>query len=372
MPNQPSINAPSKPRLAFDIRPILMVIGLLLATLGGAMLLPAIVDLMADHNDWQVFAASGLLSVMIGVGLYGGARGTTRHLGTKQAFIMTVGTWVTLALFGALPYYWSGIVPTFTDALFESLSGLTTTGATVITGLDFAPPGILLWRAIQQWLGGLGIIVMAVAVLPMLQIGGMQLFKMEAFETAEKIMPRATQISGSLTLVFLFFTALCIFCYLAAGMALDDAVIHAMTTVATGGFSSKDASIGHFDSTAIELVAVTFMVLGSIPFILYVQAVRGQSIALWKDSQVRVFLDGAWLWLIIIAWAIYASKCGTGKNCRTTALCWHVCAVQRHFDHDRHRVCHHQLFCMGSGMQICFSLSLCLSADVRRINIVRH
>ncbi len=305
MPNQPSINAPSKPRLAFDIRPILMVIGLLLATLGGAMLLPAIVDLMADHNDWQVFAASGLLSVMIGVGLYGGARGTTRHLGTKQAFIMTVGTWVTLALFGALPYYWSGIVPTFTDALFESLSGLTTTGATVITGLDFAPPGILLWRAIQQWLGGLGIIVMAVAVLPMLQIGGMQLFKMEAFETAEKIMPRATQISGSLTLVFLFFTALCIFCYLAAGMALDDAVIHAMTTVATGGFSSKDASIGHFDSTAIELVAVTFMVLGSIPFILYVQAVRGQSIALWKDSQVRTFLMVLSV-AVVTAWIIYS------------------------------------------------------------------
>lgn len=290
--------------MRFDVRPIFLVIGLLLTTLGCAMLLPAIVDLMANNDDWQVFTTAGVLTVLIGVGLYGGARGTAKHLGTKQAFIMTVGTWVALAFFGALPYYWSGIVPTFTDAVFESLSGLTTTGATVITGLDNAPPGILLWRGIEQWLGGLGIIVMAVAVLPMLQIGGMQLFKIEAFETAEKIMPRATQISGSLTLVFLFSTALCCLAYLAAGMALDDAVIHAMTTVATGGFSTKDASMGHFDSVGIQLVAVVFMILGSVPFILYVQAVRGQSMALWKDSQVRVFLVLLSI-LVIIAWIIY-------------------------------------------------------------------
>lgn len=299
--------------MKFDFRPIFLVIGLLLTTLGCAMLLPAIVDLMAGNDDWRVFMVSGVLTILIGAGLYGGARGTTTHLGTKQAFVMTVGTWVALAVFGALPYLWSGIVPTFTDALFESLSGLTTTGATVITGLDFAPTGILFWRAIQQWLGGLGIIVMAVAVLPMLQIGGMQLFKIEAFETAEKIMPRATQISGSLTLVFVFVTALCMLAYLAAGMALDDAVIHAMTTVATGGFSTKDASLGHFDSVWIELVAVTFMILGSIPFILYVQAVRGQSMALWKDSQVRVFLVLLSL-LVLIAWSIFSGVASTNEN----------------------------------------------------------
>ena len=293
--------------MRFDIRPIFLVIGLLLTTLGLAMLLPAIVDLMANNDDWKVFATSGILTILIGAGLYGGARGTTQHLGTKQAFVMTVGTWVVLSFFGAFPYYWSGMVPTFTDAMFESLSGLTTTGATVITGLDYAPPGILFWRGIQQWLGGLGIIVMAVAVLPMLQIGGMQLFKIEAFETAEKIMPRATQISGSLTLVFLFFTALCAAAYLAAGMALDDAVIHAMTTVATGGFSTKDASFGHFDNIAIQFVGVTFMILGSIPFILYVQAVRGQSIALWKDSQVRVFLVLLAI-LVVIAWVIFLGR----------------------------------------------------------------
>ena len=289
--------------MIFDIRPILLVIGLLLTTLGCAMILPAIVDLLAENDDWEVFAFSGLLTVTVGVGFYAGARGTTTQLSTRQAFVMTSMVWISLSLFGALPYLWSGIVPNFTDAFFESISGLTTTGSTVIVGLDNAPPGILLWRGIQQWLGGLGIIVMAVAVLPMLQIGGMQLFKIEAFDTAEKIMPRATQISGSLTLVFIVITFFCALAYLAAGMELDDAVIHAMTTVATGGFSTKDASIGYFDSHAIEAISVIFMILGSIPFILYVQSMQGAPKELWRNSQVRVFL-GLLFVLIMIAWSL--------------------------------------------------------------------
>ena len=174
------------------VRPIMLVNGLLLATLGASMLLPAIVDLMADNDDWQVFVTASLVTSLVGIGLYGGARGTVTDMSTRQAFVLVTLAWVLLPLFGALPYMWAGVVPSFTDAMFESMSGITTTGSTVITGLDYAPPGILLWRGIQQWLGGLGIIVMAVAVLPMLQIGGMQLFKIEAFDTAEKIMPRAT------------------------------------------------------------------------------------------------------------------------------------------------------------------------------------
>ncbi|MEM7291376.1 MAG: potassium transporter TrkG, partial [Pseudomonadota bacterium] len=190
------------------MRPIYLILGVLLSTLGAAMFLPAIVDLVANNRDWEVFAFTGTLTLLIGLGLYAGARNTEYTMSSRQAFVMTCSTWIALTIFGALPYYLSGMVPSFTDAFFESMSGLTTTGATVITGLNEAPPGILLWRGIQQWLGGLGIIVMAVAVLPMLQIGGMQLFKIEAFDTAEKILPRATQISGSLTLVFVFITAL--------------------------------------------------------------------------------------------------------------------------------------------------------------------
>jgi len=296
-----------RPSLFTILRPIMLVNGLLLATLGVAMLLPAIVDLMANNDDWQVFASSSLLTVLIGGGLYAGARGTVKNMSTRQAFVMVTLAWILLPLFGAMPYLWSGMVPTFTDAMFESMSGITTTGSTVITGLDKAPPGILFWRGLQQWLGGLGIIVMAVAVLPMLQIGGMQLFKIEAFDTAEKIMPRATQISGSLTLMFIFITFLCALAYLAVGMKIDDAVIHAMTTVATGGFSTKDQSLAYFDSYSVDAVASVFMVAGSIPFILFVQAVRGQPIALFKNSQVRVFLMVLFV-LIMVGWWLHPEK----------------------------------------------------------------
>jgi trk system potassium uptake protein TrkH len=184
----------------------MLVTGLLVATLGVAMLLPALVDLAADNKDWMIFASSGTMTTLVGLGLFAANRGIPKGLSTRQAMLMTVVSWVALVAFGALPFHWSGIVPSYTDAFFESMSGLTTTGATVITGLDSAPPGILFWRGLLQWLGGLGIIVMAIAVLPMLQIGGMQLFKAEAFDTAEKILPRATQISTSITLVFIAMT----------------------------------------------------------------------------------------------------------------------------------------------------------------------
>ncbi len=306
MQPQSITNTNNSPLFAI-IRPIMLVNGLLLATLGIAMLLPAIVDLIAENDDWQVFVAASLLTMLIGGGLYAGARGTVNNMSTRQAFVMVTIAWIVLPLFGALPYMWSGVVPSFTDAMFESMSGITTTGSTVIVGLDHAPPGILLWRGIQQWLGGLGIIVMAVAVLPMLQIGGMQLFKIEAFDTAEKIMPRATQISGSLTLMFAFITFLCAIAYLAAGMKVDDAVVHAMTTVATGGFSTKDASLAYFDSKLIDSVAVVFMIAGSIPFILFVQAVRGKPVALFKNSQVRVFLAMLAL-LVLIGWWLHPEQ----------------------------------------------------------------
>ena len=160
----------------------------------------------------------------------------------------------------------------------------------MITNLDTLPSGTLLWRGILQWLGGLGIIVMAVSVLPMLQIGGMQLFKVEAFETPEKILPRATQISGFITLIFLNLTGICMLASLFAGMSVLDGVVHAMTTVATGGFSNHDASLGYFDNATIDTIAIIFMIIGSLPFLLYVQALQGDSKPLFRDGQVRTFL----------------------------------------------------------------------------------
>ena len=289
--------------MLIDLRPAFLVVGALLATLGSAMLIPAIVDLVAGADEWRAFFAAGLVTVLIGLGLNLASRGNHGNLGTRQAFIMTVAAWVALSGFGALPLLWSGVVPTYTDAFFESISGLTTTGATVVSGLENQSMGILLWRGMLQWLGGLGIIVMAVAILPMLQIGGMQIFKVEAFEAPDKILPRATQISGAITLVFVSITLVCALSYMGAGMVPSDAIIHAMTTVATGGFSTKDASIGHFDNASIEMIAVIFMIVGSIPFLLYVQMIQGKSASLWKDSQVRAFLLTLVL-LILIGWAI--------------------------------------------------------------------
>lgn len=277
----------------------MLVTGVLVATLGTAMLLPALVDLAADNDDWMIFASSAVVTMLFGFGLFIASRGAPKGLSTRQAMLMTVISWVALVAFGALPFHWSGIVPSYTDAFFESMSGLTTTGATVITGLDIAPPGLLFWRGLLQWLGGLGIIVMAIAVLPMLQIGGMQLFKAEAFDTAEKILPRATQISTSITLVFIAMTGLCVIAYMAAGLAADDAIIHAMTTVATGGFSTKDASIGHFRNPGAEWVSILFMILGSIPFILYVQMLQGRFRPIFADDQVKAFF--AFLGVAVIA-----------------------------------------------------------------------
>lgn len=291
---------------ALDFRPVILVAGILITTLGLAMLLPAIVDLAAGNRDWIVFAASSMLTTLIGLSLFAATRGVPKGLSTRQALLMTVVSWVALVAFGALPFIWSGVVPSYTDAFFESMSGLTTTGATVIGDLDSSPPGILFWRGLLQWLGGLGIIVMAIAVLPMLQIGGMQLFKAEAFDTAEKILPRATQISSSITLVFIGFTGLCCILFLSAGMPIDDAVIHAMTTVATGGFSTKNESIGYYNSAAIDWITTVFMILGSIPFILYVQMLQGRLRPIFFDSQVRVFI-GLLLIATLIAWYIAQS-----------------------------------------------------------------
>ena len=350
---------------ALDFRPVVLVAGILVTTLGLAMLLPAIVDISAGNEDWGVFAAASLLTTLVGLSLFAATRGTPKGLSTRQALLMTVVSWVALVAFGALPFIWSGVVPTYTDAFFETMSGLTTTGATVIGDLDTAPPGILFWRGLLQWLGGLGIIVMAIAVLPMLQIGGMQLFKAEAFDTAEKILPRATQISSSITLVFIAFTVLCCILFLAAGMPIDDAVVHAMTTVATGGFSTKDESIGFYDSAAIDWITIVFMILGSIPFILYVQMLQGRVRPFLIDSQVRVFL-GLLIIATLIAWLM-----AHWGNYHVGLDGLRFAAFQRGVDHHRNRLCDHRLRPLGAACDFVL-LRDHVHRRLRRLDLLRH
>ena len=274
-----------------DYRPILFICGLLMATLAAAMMIPAVVDAAVGNPDWQVFTASALVTLFIGVSLILTNRTRSRSLSLRQAFVLTTVAWIVIAAFGALPFAFSELELTYPNAFFEAMSGITTTGSTVIVGLDYAPPGILLWRALLQWLGGIGIIVMAVAVLPMLQVGGMQLFRMESSDTSEKAMPRVTQIAAGIGIIYLVLTVICAAAYGLAGMDGFEAIVHAMTTIATGGFSTSDASIGYFGSATTEWIAIVFMILGGMPFVLYLRAVRGNPAALLRDSQVRWFLS---------------------------------------------------------------------------------
>lgn len=273
-----------------DFRTIFSAVGALTAALGVAMLLPAFADLVVGHPDWQVFLVSSLITTIFGAGLWASSSGSRPELNLRQAFLMTVLIWVVLTIFGALPLYMSNLGLSFTEAMFESMSGITTTGATVITTLDTSPPGILLWRGLLQWFGGLGVVVMAIAVLPMLRVGGMEMFKAEAFETPDKILPAAAQIASAMILVYCILTVGCAVAYWLAGMSGFDAVVHAFSTVATGGFSTRDASLGAFDQPAIHYVAVVFMILGALPFVLYIGVLQGRFAQLIGDSQVRLFL----------------------------------------------------------------------------------
>jgi trk system potassium uptake protein TrkH len=289
-----------------EFRPIVLVIGFLLTTLSAGMILPAAVDGFAGNPDWQVFAVSAGATLFIGVAMILTSRTGGTRLNTRQAFLLTTFSWIVLTAFAALPFKFSNLNLSYTDAFFEAMSGITTTGSTVLADLDQAPPGILVWRAVLQWLGGIGIIIMAIAVMPMLRVGGMQLFRVEAFETDGKALPRAAQISTAISLVYLVLTVIWATGFWFAGMSGFDAILHAMTTIATGGFSTYDTSIGHFNSGLIDWITTAGMLVGALPFLLYLKAVQGDLRPLMRDAQVRgfiiivasvVLITASWLWL---------------------------------------------------------------------------
>jgi len=288
-----------------ELRPVFFVTGMLLSVLAIAMVIPAIVDASVGNPDWVVFTAAAAVTLFIGVSMVLTTRAGLGAFSLRQAFLMTNFAWLVISLFGALPFAFSALELSFVDALFESVSGVTTTGSTVIVGLDQAPPGILLWRAILQWLGGIGIIVMAVAVLPILQVGGMQMFRVEAFDT-DKVLPRAAQIAGGISFVYVILTAIAALVLWILGMTGFDALAHAMTSIATGGFSTYDASVGYFNSPGIDWAMSFFMILGSLPFVLYLRMVRGNFKSIVKDSQVRWFLAIVGASIIVVAvWLWY-------------------------------------------------------------------
>ncbi|WP_298921428.1 TrkH family potassium uptake protein [uncultured Roseobacter sp.] len=289
-----------------DLRPVGYVIGLLVAVLGTAMLLPMLIDLAEGREHWPVFFQSSLITVLAG-GLISlaCANGVKEGLTIQQTFLLTTGVWVALPLFGALPFVLGETDARFVDAFFEAMSGLTTTGSTVLAGLQDLPKGLLLWRGILQWLGGIGIIVVAMVFLPELRVGGMQIFKSESFDTMGKILPRAGQIASQISSIYLALTMACALSYLALGMNAFDATVHALTTISTGGFANYDESFGAFSGNK-EYAAAFFMVVASLPFVRYVQMINGHASPLWRDSQVRAFI--ATLLVLVVAMTFVLSR----------------------------------------------------------------
>ncbi|MGR3485822.1 MAG: TrkH family potassium uptake protein [Paracoccaceae bacterium] len=289
-----------------DLRPVGYVIGLLLAALGATMLAPLLADLAAGNGHWPAFFTSAVLTFGTGALMaLSCASGTGEGLTIRQTFLLTTAVWVVLPAFGAIPLMIGAPALSLTDAMFEAMSGLTTTGATVLVGIDALPEGIKLWRGVLQWLGGIGIVVVAMVFLPELKVGGMQIFRSEAFDTLGKILPRAGDIAARISVVYVGLTATCAMAYGVMGMEPFDAAVHAMTTVATGGMANTDASFSAF-GPGVHYVAVTFMLLAALPFVRYVQLIGGTAKPLWRDGQVRAFFGTVAVLVLAMTFAVWA------------------------------------------------------------------
>ncbi|RUA14407.1 MAG: potassium transporter TrkH [Alphaproteobacteria bacterium] len=265
---------------------VFFAIGVLLITLGTFMLIPFFVQFIYDERN-GTFLSSASITIFIGILLVLTNLEENKKLNLQQAFLLTTLSWLSIAIFGCIPFLLSNLNLSIVDAFFESMSGITTTGSTIITNLDNAPKSILIWRAILQWLGGIGVIVMAITVLPLLNVGGMQLFRMESSDTTEKILPRTREVTIIISVIYLTLTFACGAAYWLVGMNIFDSIAHSMTTIATGGFSTYSSSIGYFQNPKIEIIAIIFIVLGSIPFIAYIKFVKGDQKIFFKDVQIK-------------------------------------------------------------------------------------
>ncbi|WP_288943052.1 TrkH family potassium uptake protein [uncultured Roseovarius sp.] len=281
-----------------DLRPVGYVVGLLVATLGLTMFFPMLVDIAEGREHWPVFAESAILTILVGALVSVACHNRVADaLNIQQAFLLTVGVWVILPAFGTLPFMLGETQASFTDAMFEAMSGLTTTGSTVFVGLDELPKGLLLWRGILQWLGGLGIVIVALAFLPVMRVGGMQFFRSEGFDTFGKVLPRTIDISKGVLNVYLALTLMCAVSYILLGLDPFEATVHALTTVSTGGFSTRDDSFAAFPGLP-QYAGIVFMVLASMPFVRLMQGMRGDLKPFFADSQARAYFR----------WIVYA--CG--------------------------------------------------------------
>ena len=272
-----------------NIRSVLYILGILISTLGCMMLFPAIFNFISKENEWTVFASTGVIIFFIGITVILAFKSKELKIGNKETFLLTFLSWFLLAAISALPFYLSNLNLSYTDSFFEATSGITTTGSTIITDINDSSVGILLWRSILQWLGGIGIIVMAVAALPLLHISGLQLFFSEETKGSDKLKESVKSIATSIIIIYAALTLICTLCLKLAGMPIFDSICHAMTTMATGGYSTQNDSIGHYNNITIELIIISGMILASLPFILFVKSLSNLNHLLF-DSQVKNFI----------------------------------------------------------------------------------
>jgi len=294
-------------------RGIVWILGILSLLYGSSMLVPAAIAAYYDSGELLHFVFASGLTLIIGTVafFYFGER--PDRLSHRDGFLIVALAWVVLSILGALPFLTTGICPSVFDALFESASGLTTTGATVLSGLDDMPHSILFWRSMQEWLGGMGIIVLAVAIMPLLGVGGMQLFRAETpGPVKDKLTARVTETAKVLWYIYLMMTVICAAGFVVAGMGWFDAINHAMCTVAIGGFSTHDASIGYFNSSLIESITVVFMILAGINFTLHFSVLhdRFSFRSYWRDDELRAYLTILAVLILLVAVIVLGS--GTG------------------------------------------------------------
>ena len=283
-----------------NYKTVFFTLGILQIILGIFMLIPIIVQLLYSEIDSSFLGAS-IVTMIFGTLFFLSNLDHDKKLNLQQAFLLTALSWLSIAIFGSLPFIFSSVEFSLTNAFFESMSGITTTGSTIIPNLEKMPKGILLWRALLQWLGGIGIIVMAITLMPIMNVGGMQLFKVSNNDSSEKILPKSKEIALRLIYIYSCLTILCAISYKALGMNIFDSLTHSMTTIATGGFSNYNDSIGYFDSFSIEISAMIFIILGSLPFIAYIKFLNGDRKIFHSDIQIKTFLKIIFFSILIIS-----------------------------------------------------------------------
>ena len=283
-----------------NYKTVFFTLGILQIILGIFMMIPIIIQFIYNEIDSSFLGAS-IVTIIFGILFFLSNLDHDKKLNLQQAFLLTALSWLSIAVFGSLPFIFSDADFSITNAFFESMSGITTTGSTIISNLENTPKGILLWRALLQWLGGIGIIVMAITLMPIMNVGGMQLFKISNNDSSEKILPKSKEIALRLIYIYSSLTFLCAFSYKILGMNIFDSLTHSMTTIATGGFSNYNESIGFFDNPYIEISAMIFIILGSLPFIAYIKFLSGNKKIFFSDIQIQTFIKIIVISIIILS-----------------------------------------------------------------------